>query len=61
MMNPLQRILHRPFFIKLLHWEYWNMTVVYGPIYPIFAGCASAADGNTFLLLLIPGFVTGDF
>jgi hypothetical protein len=36
MMNPLQRILHKPFFIKLLHWEYWSMTVVYAPIYPIF-------------------------
>jgi len=35
-MNPLQRILHKPFFIKLLHWEYWSMTAVYGLIYPVF-------------------------
>jgi hypothetical protein len=35
-MNPLQRILHRPFFIKLLYWEYWSMTAVYALIYPVF-------------------------
>jgi hypothetical protein len=29
----LKKILHRPFFIKLLHWEYWPFNVVYGPIY----------------------------
>jgi hypothetical protein len=27
-----QRILHHPFFIKLLHWEYWPFPFVYGPI-----------------------------
>lgn len=29
----LKKILYRPFFIKLLHWEYWSFNVVYGPIY----------------------------
>ena len=29
----LRKILHTPFFIKLLHWEYWSFNVVYGPIY----------------------------
>ena len=28
-----KKILYRPFFIKLLHWEYWPFDVVYGPIY----------------------------
>jgi len=32
-MNALQKLLHRPFFIKLLHWEYWPFNAVYGPIY----------------------------
>jgi hypothetical protein len=27
-----KRILYHPFFIKLLHWEYWPFNVVYGPI-----------------------------
>jgi hypothetical protein len=29
----LKKILYKPFFIKLLHWEYWSFNVVYGPIY----------------------------
>jgi len=28
-----KKILYKPFFIKLLHWEYWSFNVVYGPIY----------------------------
>lgn len=31
----LKKILHTPFFIKLLHWEYWSFNTVYGPIYII--------------------------
>ena len=31
-MNFIQRVLHRPFFIKLFHWEYWPFNVVYAPI-----------------------------
>lgn len=29
----LKKILHKPFFIKLLNWEYWSFNTVYGPIY----------------------------
>lgn len=29
----MRKILYHPFFIKLLHWEYWSFNVVYGPIY----------------------------
>src|SRR6478736_8204699 len=32
-MSKFQKILHRPFFIKLLHWEYWPFHAVYTPIY----------------------------
>ncbi|MFT4022668.1 MAG: hypothetical protein QM664_02650 [Flavihumibacter sp.] len=32
----MKRLLNRPFFIRLLHWEYWPFGVVYGPIIPIF-------------------------
>jgi hypothetical protein len=28
-----KRLLQRPIFIRLLHWEYWNFHVVYAPIY----------------------------
>ena len=29
------KILNKPFFIKLLHWEYWSFNTVYGPIYMV--------------------------
>ena len=32
-MTILKKILHRPFFIKLLHWEFWPFHAVYTPIY----------------------------
>ncbi|ULQ57861.1 hypothetical protein KJS94_06575 [Flavihumibacter rivuli] len=42
-MNWSQRILHRPFFIKLLNWEYWSFNTVYVPILPVwFLLCARA-------------------
>lgn len=34
-MNVFQRILHRPFFIRLLNWEYWSFLAVYWAIYPL--------------------------
>ena len=30
-----EKIKSHPFFIKLLHWEYWPFHVVYTPIYPV--------------------------
>src|SRR4051794_16325322 len=32
MSTMFKKILYHPFFIKLLHWEYWPFNVVYGPI-----------------------------
>jgi hypothetical protein len=34
-MNLWQRLMHRPFFIRLLNWEYWSFHTVYILIYPI--------------------------
>lgn len=34
-MNFLQRIYHRPFFIRLSNWEFWSFAAVYTWIYPI--------------------------
>lgn len=30
----MNRILYKPFFIKLLNWEYWPFNVLYGPLFP---------------------------
>ena len=29
----IKKLLYRPFFIRLMHWEYWPFHLVYGPIY----------------------------
>lgn len=29
----IKKLVYHPFFIKLLHWEYWPFHVVYGPLY----------------------------
>lgn len=34
-MSWWQRLLHRPFFIRLMHWEYWSFHTVYICVYPI--------------------------
>jgi hypothetical protein len=32
-MNFFKQLAYRPFFIKLLHWEYWSFGTVYAPLY----------------------------
>lgn len=60
-MNPFQRILHKPFFIKLLHWEYWSMTAVYGLIYPIFLWLAVRCGFKYFFTAANPKIRYGGF
>jgi hypothetical protein len=45
---------HHPFFIRLLHWEYWSFTAVYGWIYPIFAMLCIRAGGKFFFTAANP-------
>jgi hypothetical protein len=35
-MNGMPGWKKKPFWIRLLHWEYWSFNTVYAPIYPIF-------------------------
>lgn len=60
-MNIFQRILHRPFFIKLLHWEYWSMTAVYSLIYPVFAWLCIRCGGKFFFTAANPNIRYGGF
>src|SRR5205085_5052563 len=60
-MNPLQRILHKPFFIKLLHWEYWSMTAVYGLIYPVFLWLCIRSGWKYFFTAANPKIKYGGF
>jgi hypothetical protein len=60
-MNLFQRILHKPFFIKLLHWEYWSMTAVYGLIYPVFLWLCIRSGWKYFFTAANPKIRYGGF
>ena len=36
MKKILAQIKQQPFFIRLLHWEYWSANIVYAPVFPVF-------------------------
>lgn len=60
-MNGWQRLWHRPFFIKLLHWEYWSMNTVYAPVYPIFAWLCLRSGLKFFMTAANPNIQNGGF
>lgn len=60
-MNGLQRLLRRPFFIRLLHWEYWSFGAVYGWIYPIWVLLSIRARSFFFFAASNPGILNGGF
>ncbi|MBI2731150.1 MAG: D-alanine--D-alanine ligase [Sphingobacteriales bacterium] len=60
-MNWWQRFLHRPFFIKLLHWEYWSMNTVYALVYPVFAWLCFRSGFKFFITASNPRIKNGGF
>jgi hypothetical protein len=61
MMNKFQRLLHRPFFIRLLNWEYWSFTAVYILIYPVWILLCLRARSFFFFAAANPGIRYGGF
>jgi hypothetical protein len=60
-MNSIQRILHRPFFIKLFNWEYWSFTTVYLFIYPVWLLLCLRARSFFFFAASNPSIRNGGF
>jgi hypothetical protein len=60
-MNVVQRILHRPFFIKLFNWEYWSFWSVYILIYPIWFFLCLRARSLFFFSASNPTIKNGGF
>lgn len=60
-MNSIQRILHRPFFIKLFNWEYWSFTTVYFCIYPVWIFLCLRARSLFFFSASNPTIKNGGF
>jgi hypothetical protein len=60
-MNSIQRILHRPFFIKLFNWEYWSFNSVYLCIYPVWFLLCLRARSFFFFAASNPSIKNGGF
>jgi hypothetical protein len=60
-MTLMQKLLHRPFFIKLLNWEYWSFNAVYGWILPVWGFLALRARSFFFFSAANPGIEYGGF
>ncbi len=60
-MNWLQRLFHRPFFIRLFHWEYWSFNAVYTWIMPVWALLALRARSLFFFAAANPTIEYGGF
>jgi hypothetical protein len=57
----MKKLLRRPFFIKLLHWEYWSFNVLYGPIYPYWFVLCARARSFFFFNTANPTITNGGF
>ncbi len=51
----------KPFWIRLLHWEYWSFNVIYVPIYPIFIILCLRARSLFFYTAANPKIKNGGF
>src|SRR6476620_152776 len=60
-MNWRQRILHRPFFIRLLHWEFWSFHAVYIFVYPIWLYLCARSRSFFFFSASNPSIEYGGF
>ena len=57
----IKNILYRPFFIKLLNWEYWPFHIVYGPIYVYWLWLCIKARSFFFFNTSNPSINNGGF
>lgn len=60
-MTWFQRLLHRPFFIRLFNWEYWSFNTIYIPIYIIWIGLCIRARSFFFFAAANPKIKNGGF
>lgn len=60
-MNLIKRILHTPFFIRLLHWEYWSFGAIYTLIFPVWFFLCLRARSLFFFAASNPSIENGGF
>lgn len=57
----MKKILNHPFFIRLLHWEYWPFHVVYALLYPYWIWLCLKARSFFFFSAANPSLENGGF
>lgn len=57
----IRKLAYLPFFIKLLHWEYWPFHVVYGPVYFVWLWLCLRARSIFFFNTANPSITNGGF
>ena len=57
----IRKVLYHPFFIRLLHWEYWPFHVVYGPIYIYWLMLCARSRSFFFFNTANPSIINGGF
>jgi hypothetical protein len=60
-MNENPGWINKPFWIRLLHWEYWSFHVIYMPVYPIFILLCLRARSFFFYAAANPKIKNGGF
>jgi hypothetical protein len=60
-MKAIYRWEKNPFWIRLLHWEYWSFNIVYLPIYPVFLFLCLRARSFFFFSASNPTIKNGGF
>lgn len=60
-MNPGSGWKKKPFWIRLVHWEYWSFNLVYIPIYPVFIFLCLRARSFFFYAAANPRIKNGGF
>ncbi len=52
---------NKPFWIRLLHWEYWNFHIIYLPLYPVFIFFCLRARSFFFFSAANPSIKNGGY
>lgn len=60
-MNEKQGWKNRPFWIRLLHWEYWSFHTIYLPLYPVFIYFCLRARSFFFFAAANPSIKNGGY
>ena len=52
---------NKPFWIRLVHWEYWNFHIIYLPLYPVFILFCLRARSFFFFAAANPSITNGGY